>query len=235
MLAGCLVSLNWRYTFAIYLLGLAVLVLVVLFLPAARFSRSGAGMDRQMLRTIMPYCLAMFTLMVAFYTVPSSFAIIVAQTGLVQTSLIGLVIAVQNITAFLAGMALSFLLKKLDGSTQYFGAGMLVIAFFCLSFTANIVVTILGLVALGMGMGTVPPILNAQLALRMEREKIAAAMALMSAMLYLGQFLSPIIVDGIRSVLRLQAVQTPYYIAMALAAILLVSFFRIPVSTAKGD
>jgi len=231
VLSGYLVSLNWRFTFAIYLLGFIVMVLVLLYLPKTELKRDTNKLDKAVLRTIMPYVLTMFIVMVVFYTVPSSFAMIAAQAALAPTAWIGVLMAVKNVTAFLAGISLSFLVRKFGRYTQYFGSAMLILAFFALWFTGSIVLVILGLIALGIGMGTVAPILNAQIALNVERGKITPAMAVMSAMLFLGQFLSPVIIDGVQSILHLRGIQTPYDLAMILSVLLCIAFTRIPVST----
>jgi hypothetical protein len=64
---------------------------------------------------------------------------------------------------------------------------------------------------------------------------MTSSMAIMSAMLYLGQFLSPIIIDGIQSLLHLQGLQTPYYLAMLLSIALLITFIKIPFYVAKTE
>ena len=232
ILAGYLVSLNWRYTFAIYLLGLIVILLVVLYLPKMELNRKKTGLDGETIRTIAPYALAMFVTMVAFYTMPSSFAIIAAAENLAPTAYVGLLMSAQNVTALIAGFLLSWILLKMEKVAKYFASAMMALGFLGMSFTGSVILTVSGLVALGIGMGTVVPILNAQIALRADKDKITSAMSIMSAMLFLGQFLSPIIIDGVQSLLGLQGVQSPYYLSMALSVLLCVSFIKVPISVA---
>jgi MFS family permease len=234
-LSGYLVSLNWRYSFAIYLLGLFVMIMVIGILPKAEMSKTKNSIDLKSIRKIAPYVFAMFITMVIFYTVPSNFSIIVTKENLVPTSFIGLLMSVQNISAFITGLALSIIVKKVGRYTKYSASGMLALGFFSLSFTGNIVPVILGLVALGVGLGTLAPILNAQISLHVDKGKMTSSMAIMSAMLYLGQFLSPIIIDGIQSLLHLQGLQTPYYLAMLLSIALLITFIKIPFYVAKTE
>lgn len=229
-LSGYLVSLNWRYSFAIYFLGLFVMIMVIWFLPKTEINRTKSSLDRKSIRKIAPYILAMFMTMVVFYTVPSNFSMIVTKENLVPTSFIGVLMSVQNITSFLTGLALSVIVKKIGRFTKYFAPGMLVLGFFCLSFTGNMIALVFGLFAVGVGLGTLVPVLNTQISLHVEKEKMTSAMSVMSAMLYLGQFLSPILIDGIQSLLHLRGLQMPFYLAMILSAVLLVGFIWIPVS-----
>lgn len=228
-LSGYLVSLNWRYSFAIYLLGLFVVIMVIWILPKSEMNRTKNSIDIKSIRKIAPYVSVMFITMVVFFTVPSNFSMIATKENLVPTSFIGLLMSVQNITSFITGLALSAIVKKVGRYTKYFASGMLALGFFSLSFTSHIATVIFGLFALGVGLGTLVPILNAQISLHVDKEKMTSAMSIMSAMLYLGQFLSPILIDGIQSILRLQGQQIPFYLAMILSIALLISFIRIPV------
>lgn len=142
--------------------------------------------------------------------------------------------SVQNITAFTTGLALSVILKIVGRYTKYFASGILALGFFSLSFTNHIVTVVLGLVALGVGLGTLVPMLNDQISYHVDKEKMTSAMSIMSAMLYLGQFLSPFIIDGIQSIFHLQGMQMPFYLAMILSLALLISFVKIPVFVAES-
>jgi MFS family permease len=234
-LSGYLVSLNWRYSFAIYLIGLFVATMVIGVLPQAEMSKTKNGIDIISIRKIAPYVFAMFITMIIFYTVPSNFSIILTKENLIPASFIGLLMSVQNITSFIIGLAVSVIVKKVGRYTKYFASGMLALGFFSLSFTGHIVTIIFGLFALGIGLGILVPVLNAQISLHVDKEKMTSAMAIMSAMLFLGQFLSPVLIDGIQSLFRLQGLQMPFYLAMILSVALLVSFVKIPVFVAKSE
>ncbi|WP_319559740.1 MFS transporter [Marispirochaeta sp.] len=234
VLSGYLVSLNWRYSFAIYLLGLFVVILVILVLPKSEMSKTKNSIDIKSIRKITPYAFAMFITMVIFYTVPSNFSIIVTKENLIPTSFIGLLMSVQNITSFIIGLVLSFIIKKVGRYTKYFASGMLALGLFSLSSTDHIITIIFGLFALGVALGIMVPILNAQISLLVDKEKMTSAMAIMSAMLYLGQFSSPILIDGVQSLFHLQGLQMPFYLAMMLSIALMIIFVKIPISVAKN-
>ena len=231
VLSGYLVSLNWRYSFAIYLLGLLVVIMVIRILPKAELNRTKNGIDIKSIHKIAPYVSVMFIIMVIFYTMPANFSMIMTAENLVLSSFIGLLMSVQNITAFITGLTLSVIVKTIGRYTKYFAAGMLALGFLSLSFTGYIVTVILGLIALGLGLGILVPVMNAQISLHVDKEQMTSAMSIMSAMLYLGQFLSPILIDGFQSLLHLQGMQIPFYLAMILSVALLISLIWIPVDT----
>ena len=208
-----------------------VILLVVLYLPKMELNRKKTGLDAETIRTIAPYALAMFVTMVAFYTMPSSFAIIAASGGpgsygVCRTFDVG---AEYHRVDCGVSPVLGFW-PKTGKAVKYFASAMMATGFLGMSFTGSVILTVSGLVALGIGMGTVVPILNAQIALRADKDKITSAMSIMSAMLFLGQFLSRSLIEGVNRCWRLRGVQSPYYLSMALSVLLCISFIKIPIS-----
>ena len=233
-LSGILVSINWRYSFAVYLLGLLELILVVLFLPNVNLKKAKSKIDKDSAKKILPYIISMFVVMLTFYTIPTNFSIIMTKESIVPTSLIGVLMSVQNFAAFLVGIKLSIFTKRFKENTKYVAVSMLIIGFFIIGFTASISIIILGLVFLGIGLGTIVPLLNAQISLNIEKEQAPSAMALMSFMLYLGQFLSPIIMAFFIKILKLNNIRAPFYLAGVMAIILVISFKRVSIKDIKS-
>ena len=223
-LSGVLVSINWRYSFAVYALGLLELILVILFLPNVNLQKSNNKIDKGSLKKIIPYTLLMFVIMMIFYTIATNFSIIMTKESIVPTTLIGVLMSVQNFSAFLVGIKLSVFINKFKENTKYVAVSMLLLGFFILGFTYSVILIILGLVFLGIGLGIIIPLLNAQISLNIEKEKAPSAMALMSFMLYLGQFLSPIIMSFVIKVLNLSSIRAPFYVSGVIAIILIISF-----------
>lgn len=233
-MSGYLVSLNWRYSFGVYLLGLIEMILVVSFLPSINLKKSNNTMDKESRRKILPYITAMFFVMIIFYTLPSNFSIIMTKEKIIPTSLIGVLMSVQSISAFFVGLKLNSIINKFGRNTKYFACLMLVIGFLIISFVSTIFTIIIGLFCLGVGLGVIAPMLYSQISLSIKKEKAPSAMALMSVMLYLGQFLSPIVVDFLINVFNLQNIRAPFYVATFISIVLLISFRKIPVRTLEN-
>jgi MFS family permease len=232
-LSGILVSINWRYSFSVYLLGLLELILVVLFLPNVNLKKTNSKIDKVSARKILPYIISMFLIMIIFYTIATNFSIIMTKESIVPTTLIGVLMSVQNFSAFIVGIKLSIFTKKFKENTKYVAVSMLIIGFFILGITSSVSIIILGLLFLGIGMGIIVPLLNAQISLNIEKEQAPSAMALMSFMLYLGQFLSPIIMDFVIKILKLNNIRAPFYLAGVMAIILIISIKRISIKDIK--
>lgn len=230
ILSGLLVSVSWRLGFAVYILGLVIMLLVVLYLPNVGLSQSNPGIDRKSIGKIWPYTVSMFFVILLFYTVPSNFAIITTQENLVPTAYIGMVMSVQNAIAFITGMILSRLIRRLGRGIKYLAVILLGAGFVFLSLPVNLLTVLVGLMVLGAGLGSIVPVLNAQIAFHIERDKVASAMAIMGATLFLGQFLSPIVFDGLAHLLHIRDVRAPFYLAAVSSLLLLAAIHWVPVS-----
>ncbi|WKY48407.1 MFS transporter [Eubacteriaceae bacterium ES3] len=227
-LSGLLVSLNWRASFLIYLMGFFVFILVVLYLPSSSVSQAHHKTDKKMIKKIAPFLFAIFLTMVIFYALPSNFAIIVNQEGVIPTSLVGLIMSVQNICAFITGLTFTKLTSRFGKFSPYFAAIVLSLGFFSLSFSEALLPLLVGLFLVGIGLGTLVPIINSQIPYFVEKENITSAMALVSAALYSGQFLSPFILDFLKNLFNINNLYAPYYLASLLGVVLLVSLIPTP-------
>lgn len=167
--------------------------------------------------------------MLIFYALPTNFSIIMTSEQLVSTSLIGVLMSIQNLSAFLTGIILAKLLKLFAQNTGYLAVFILAVGYLILGITTNINLIILALILLGGGLGIIVPYLNSQISLFIVKEKTPAIMALMSAMLYLGQFLSPLVIALIINILKLHNnIRAPFYIAAILSLGLGFFFLKIP-------
>lgn len=226
-LSGFLVSVNWRYSFAVYLLGLLVMIFVVLFVPNEKLKNKEVSLSKKTIQKIYPYAILIFFVMIIFYVLPSNFSIIVIKEDLFSTALIGTIMSVQTLGSFLIGMKLSFAVNLFKTRTKYASAILIFLGFLILSLTSSIVFIAIGLFLLGIGLGIVVPLLNSQVAVKCDKEEVTLAMAIMSSLLYLGQFVSPLIIEILQNTLSISNIRFPFYTAAAMSIILLLGFKRV--------
>jgi MFS family permease len=230
-LSGYLGSISWRYSFLIYLLGLIALVMVIRYLPNTENKIVKNKRNIHNIRKIAPYTLIMFLTMVVLYTFPTNFSFIIKNEDFIATSYIGLLMSIQGITSLVVGLLLTSILNKLNNYSKYFASAMFSFGFLSLSIPNNLITMIIGLIAIGIAIGIMIPLLFTQISFNSNKENITSLMAMMNIMLYLGQFLSPIIVDIVQSTFKLNSIYSPYYIASFISIIILISFKWIKVVT----
>ncbi len=227
VLSGLLVSINWRYGFLVYLLGIFSFILVIYFLPDINLRSPKNKIDKELIKKIAPYAFSVFTIMLIFYALPSNFSIIITKEGKIPTRYIGILMAIQTLGAFLVGIKLDLLIKLFPKQLKYLSGIFLFIGFLLLSITSNIFLLIIALFSIGLGLGTGIPIYNSQASISVLKEETPTAMALMSSMLYLGQFISPFIIQSILNIFHIHALKGPFYITTIISILFLISLMKL--------
>lgn len=221
-LSSFLATFNWRYSFGVYLLGLLGLILILIFLPDTHFKSSKTRLNGSIIRKIYPYSIAIFM-------------IVVMKDQLFDLSLIGIVLAIETLGAFIVGMKFNLVESIFKDHTKYLSAIMFIVGYLLLSVTSHIILIIIGLLSIGVGLGVGVPLLNSKVALKTGTEEVASIMAIMSAMLYLGQFISPLIVQLFQNIIGINSIKFPYYFGIALSFILLAGVKHLKIEHVKTE
>ncbi len=229
LLAGLLSAVSWRASFLVYLMGLLSILLCLVFLPNDSISPPADGVEKrnEIFRTYFPYILAMFLLMSSFFLYPANFALETTAEGLIPQRFIALIMAGMDLVAFLGGL-LFVRCKLLLGRHMRLLAPILFLAGYLLLFLAGgWFGTLAGSVCVGFANGVGIPFLISQSSLRAGRSAAATVMPLLSAALYLAQFLSPILMGAV-STLFGGVEHLPYCFAAILSAAFLLWSWRLP-------
>ena len=213
-LAGVLAGISWNYSFLVYLLGLIAIILVAAFLPNERLSGRG-GVSLSLLKRFHPSVVGMFLVMILFFIYPTNFAL--TASGTLSEMGITLTMVGLDVVAFLVGLCFGFLMKRFAAQMKYiaplgFAAGSL-----CLAVGGSLVWLLLGSAFIGIANGIGVPYLNTIGSVKAGKEAATTVMPLLSAALYLGQFLSPLIVSPAATATG----TSPYVIAICIAIIYL--------------
>lgn len=213
-LAGTLASISWNYAFLVYLLGLIAIILVALFLPNERLSRRG-GVSLSLLKRFHPSVVGMFLVMVLFFIFPTNFAL-TASASLSEMG-ITLVMVGLDVVAFLVGLVFGFLMKRFAAQMKYAAPLGFMAGYLCLAAGNSLVWLLLGSALIGIANGIGVPYLNTIGSVKAGKEAATTVMPLLSAALYLGQFLSPLIVSPTAEILHV----SPYLVGAGFAVVYL--------------
>lgn len=213
-LAGTLASISWNYAFLVYLLGLIAIILVALFLPNERLSRRG-GVSLSLLKRFHPSVVGMFLVMVLFFIYPTNFAL-TASASLSEMG-ITLVMVGLDVVAFLVGLVFGFLMKRFAAQMKYPAPLGFMVGYLCLAAGNSLVWLLLGSALIGIANGIGVPYLNTIGSVKAGKEAATTVMPLLSAALYLGQFLSPLIVSPTAEILHV----SPYLVGAGIAVVYL--------------
>jgi len=192
---GILSDINWRYPFAIYALGLVVLVFVIKYLVEHKVNANFIEEDEHLLNHNLWYIyLLAFILMLIFYIIPTQMPFLIVNVFHASGTLTGEIIA----TAFIfnAAGALTFAkLKKQFNFSQIYIIGMIVLAigFFLIGFVTNVHLFFLTSPVVGFGGGILMANMTAWMLHVAHHTKRIKSSGYLTSSFFLGQFCSPLI------------------------------------------
>ena len=253
LLSGMLAGISWRLSFLVYLMGLISIVLCVIFVPNDKIhgneepvhgsgelgepersgaskpqAPSGAPAGKGVFRQNYVYIVAMFLLMTTFFLDPANFAMETVQDGTIPAGYIAAIMAGADLIAFFGGL-LFVLLKKLCGRAAKFLAPLLFLAGYLLLTLAGGWFGILaGSACIGFANGAGIPFIIFEASVRAGIAAATTVMPLLSAALYLAQFLCPILMSIVRMLLGGGVPRLPYCFAVVLAVFLCLWSVLIP-------
>lgn len=229
ILAGLLSVVGWRFAFLVYLVGLVAVAMVVAWLPAERLAAQEKGDGPStlwLLRRFHPSVTGMLLLMMIFFIYPSNFAISAMRQGHVGPETVTLIMGGLDLVATFAGMAFGRAMKAFRVQMKYFAPVLFAAAYALFAVSHSLAPLIVGSVLGGIAMGVGVPYLNTIASIKGGRDSATTVMPLIAAALYLGQFVSPLVVSPLADFFFGEAdVAAPYKIGVGLCAIFLVQVY----------
>lgn len=217
-LAGMLSGISWNCAFLVYLLGLIAVILVALFLPNERLS-GGSGISLWLLRRFHPSVVGMFLVMILFFIYPTNFAL--SASGVLSGTGVTLVMVGLDVVALLVGLSFGALMHGCSRVMKYLAPLGFMSGYLCLASGGSLTLLLGGSALIGIANGIGVPYLNTIGSVKAGRDAATTVMPLLSAALYLGQFLSPLIVSPVASA----AHTSPYMVGVAIAVLYLIQAF----------
>ena len=193
LLAGLLANVSWNYAFLVYLLGLIAVVLVLFNLPNERL-KGGSGPSLNLLKRFHPSVVGMFLVMVLFFIYPTRFAISAHAGTDLSNNAITLIMVGLDVVAFLIGLVFGRMMQGFRHGMKYLAPAGFIIGYLLLSLGSSLPLLLTGSAFIGIANGIGVPYLNTIASMKAGKEAASTVMPLLSAALYLGQFLSPLIV-----------------------------------------
>lgn len=207
LLAGFLAAVSWNFAFLVYLLGLAVAVMVALWLPNERI---GVESDASpfagriaLFRRFHPSVVGMFLCTVAFFAFVSNFAL-AARSNFSMRAITLVMVGVDIVAAF-AGFFFGRIFRWSPRSVKYVPPAFFLLGFAILSFGVGRGGMVAAGALLGFANGIGVPYLNTIASLKGGARSVTTVLPLLSAALFLGQFVCAPLVEAISGMLPVPA------------------------------
>lgn len=229
LVAGWLASFGWQVPFNVYFLGLAIFILVYFYLPKGDVQKKSESSKKNRLPIqVYGYALAMGAVMLAYYSIATNIALYLEQNALGGATLAGTVVSFTTV----GGMITSFFLVRIEMTfKQYIIPVMLTfmaLAFFLLSITNLVPIVILSVCFVGFGQGALFPVITLKALDKVELHQADRVVAWTSSFTFLGQFMSPIVLDTVGKLFNQEAIRFQYTVlSIAIFLIVILTFMTI--------
>ena len=225
LLAGMLASIAWNYAFLVYLFGLIALVMIVCWLPNEKLGSSnkrGKVFEPRQLLKFHPSVIGMLLLTMVFFVFPTNFAIITSRQLQLDPTAITLIMVALDLLAFFVGLVFGHLMHRFRTSIKFFPPIVLIIGYAFYAEASNVAMLLIGSAFIGVGNGIGVPYLLTIASIKGGKNSATTVMPLLSASLYLGQFISPILILPLAELLfGTHDVTGPYRVAVLISLLFL--------------
>ena len=200
-LAGWLTDFNWRYSFLLYLFSLLVLPLTVRYLyePINAAQRKELRVEKvpdYSHATVNLIFATVFVYMLIFYMIPVQIPFLLVDIGVTKYVLAGAAIAVGTVAAAIVAFFYKHLRARMHYAKIYaLGFSLIGVGYLIIGQSPNFGIVIVGLIVSGCGVGTLVPNANLWLLSVVPEAIRGKATGKIAAVLFLGQFFSPIVVQ----------------------------------------
>ncbi len=196
--SGFLATLNWRVVFGVYLLAVVSIILVYLFLPKINPpKRSPDAVRMRLLGSIYVYGLGALMVVLVMFSIQSNIALYMVEKEIGDARYAGLIAATSTAAGFVAGLVIAQVKRLLR---SYLIAALLfwvATGFGIISLAHDPLLMGVGVGICGFGLGIILPNIMDQVSNQVAPSQTVHAMSIVTSMIFVGQFISPIVLDGI--------------------------------------
>jgi len=207
-LGGFLADFSWRYPFLIYLSSLLVLPLTIVFLqePLAVEKKDQANQQIKAPGIIWMLFINTMLMWIIFFLIPVQLPFHLKSIGVEKNSLIGAAIATGTAFSAISSFSYSKIKSRLS-FLSVFCAGYLLMAvgFVAISMSSTYVLAVIGVMLSGLAMGMMIPNTNMWVMKIAPPQIRGKEIGKLTTFWFFGQFLSPIIIFPVLSLLSLSS------------------------------
>lgn len=229
MLAGYLAAISWRAPFNVYLMGVIIFAMVFFFLPKDKpLKRDKNEPKSKIPLMVFGYAAASAGIMLVYYSVATNMALYLEQSDIGGSALAGTVISFTTVGGMITSLALIQLEDILKSYIIPVSLLMMGVAFTGLALSHSIPIILACTCMVGFGQGILFPIINVKALGLVNPLHSDRVIAIVSSSIFVGQFSSPLVLDGIARAVGFPAIRFQYsVIGVALGiTFILILFFK---------
>lgn len=233
-LGGLLADLNWRYPFLIYLLPILIVPLVMIALKEPEILVTTVPSKRLQLNSLIKWIyLTAISFMILFYIIPTQLPFQLQQIGVAGNSISGAVLGINALGVVLSSLFYGHIRERWDYS-QIYTVSFLIMAlsYFAAVQTSSLMIMYIAMLFAGAGFGLIIPNTNLWLIELSPGIHRGRNLGLLHSFMFLGQFLSPLLMEP---VVRWQGLPAVFMLASILLAAIAFAFLSFRSKLSKMD
>jgi len=235
LLTGWIARDRWQNAFYIYLIAILVLAVTMLYVPKQSGLKKipNSINARKINSAVLLMAITGCLMYVIFYLMPTDISFLISKiegAGPIQASALH---AIQIIIAALAGVIYSHFSRKIADKAFPLGFILLSLGFIILFAGTTFPLLTLGMVIVGLGIGTLRPLILFKTSQASPQESTTTSFALVNSGFSLGQFFSPFFYFSVAEIFSFSHMYSGYlFAALSFLAIgILTAIITIPKSS----
>jgi MFS family permease len=220
---GILADIGWRVPFLMYFFAILLIPLIAKFLTEPeRVDHGSAGSKFVAGKLLKIVFIIAITYMILFYLVPTQLPFLLKDLGYESSSVTGTMLSVNAIGMVMSAILYSKIKSRLSFATSYsLGFILMAIGFISISYVHTFPLLISSMLISGFGIGILMPNTNLWAIELTNPAQRGKTMGILTMCMFMGQFLSPIVVQPI---VRSFSLTTLFFCAGVVMATLAVGF-----------
>lgn len=195
--AGILVAINWHYIFYVYYLVVPVLLLAIPFIPVKTSAGKEANHKATVPKELIYWAIAAFLTMLAFFGVVTNLSLLIDNRNIGSSQVAGFMFALNSLCMLFAGAFFLTAQKKLSRFYAPFLLFLMSTGYAGLMMTGSLRLLSVSIILSGLGTGLAFPFIMNKASQYASEDSSVVIMGIVSGSAFLGQFISPIILDNI--------------------------------------
>ncbi len=215
VLAGFLSTISYRYPHLVYILGFYVLYMAYRHLP---HTEPVAKAKSSLSVKVILLGLSMASVMLVFFQIPAHLSIYISELGFGSGLTSGLLISIVTFGSFAFGLIFHKVKTRLLSYTNSVGMLAMLIGNVLVYSTSSVIVIAFALLIIGISLGILIPNIFLTTTL-VTHDDPTFSLGVIASFSFLGQFMSPIVINLLSGIFNLTNVRDPFLISSVFGVI----------------
>jgi MFS family permease len=191
-IGGILGGINWHFNFLVFLIGLVIFPMVLLFLPKQGIVEPQSPGKKPFEIKIIPICLAMFGIQMIGNAFALNLSFVISESKIGDASITGIIISFASLGGLLIGLFYRKILDVAHSFVSVVAIGLLSVGMLIASLSYSTGLMIAAAFCLGSGSALIVAAYLTKISNRISSESRTVAMSFLLAAISLGVSASPI-------------------------------------------